>query len=124
MGPGTAPEAPPLNQTFQCWALHVSPCSLVDLIRWAGRQRITDVREASPVSASLDFIRTSPTLESLKLVCVAIERMRRAPIYDHLPIKVRANRPLVCAKPNLHKNKMEAPDGRLPHTVLSAILLS
>jgi len=78
---------------------------LADLTR-GRRHRIAGVREASPVGTSLDFIRASPALEGLKLVCAAIERMRRAPIYDHLPITRRANRTVMCAKPDLHKHNI------------------
>jgi hypothetical protein len=40
------------------------------------RQLVADVRETGPVGTSLDFLRASPALESLKLVCVAIENAR------------------------------------------------
>ena len=78
---------------------------LTDLTR-ARRHRIAGVRKASPVGTSLDFIRASPALEGLKLICAAIKRMRRAPIYDHLPITRRANRTVMCAKPDLHKHNI------------------
>jgi hypothetical protein len=65
-----------------------------------------NVRETGPVGTSLDFIRASPALERFNLICVAIEWMRRAPIYDHLPFTGRANRPVTSAKPDTVPRKV------------------
>jgi hypothetical protein len=60
---------------------------------------LTRVRSAAPVGTSLDLAPASLAFEGLQFVCVAEERMRRAPGDVHgLPFADHANRPVAHAK--------------------------